>query len=121
MQLLDERNGLFWVDAKHVEECVNQSSEEAAIVKQIVSSLVGEKIYKYDEKTCGQVPTNLQEEDFVIVTPYNAQRLLILGALRDQFSEIKVGTVDDFQTEAPVVIYSMATTSGDLVPPKNSV
>ncbi len=113
-----ERNGLFWVDAKHVEECVNQSSEEAAIVKQIVSSLVGEKIYKYDEKTCGQVPTNLQEEDFVIVTPYNAQRLLILGALRDQFSEIKVGTVDDFQgREAPVVIYSMATTSGDLVPP----
>ena len=86
------------------------------IVKQIVSSLVGEKIYKYDEKTCGQVPTNLQEEDFVIVTPYNAQRLLILGALRDQFSEIKVGTVDDFQgREAPVVIYSMATTSGDLV------
>ena len=54
----------------------------------------------------------------MIVTPYNAQRLLILGALRDQFSEIKVGTVDDFQgREAPVVIYSMATTSGDLVPP----
>ena len=117
-EIAGERNGLFWIDAKHVEECVNQSSEEAAIVKQIVSSLVGEKIYKYEEKTCGQVPTNLQEEDFVIVTPYNAQRLLILGALRDQFSEIKVGTVDDFQgREAPVVIYSMATTSGDLVPP----
>jgi uncharacterized protein len=113
-----ERNGLFWIDAKHIEECVNQSREEAAIVKQVVTSLIGEKIYKYDEKTNGRVGENLQEDDFVIVTPYNAQRLLILDALRDQFPEIKVGTVDDFQgREAPVVIYSMATTSGDLVPP----
>tara|TARA_X000001036_G_scaffold438315_1_gene485812 strand:- start:585 stop:2555 length:1971 start_codon:yes stop_codon:yes gene_type:complete len=111
-------NGLFWVDANHKEECVNQSQEEAGIVKQVINDLINQTFHKYDDQTRERVEVSLKEDDFVIVTPYNAQRHLILNTLSEKFPKIKVGTVDDFQgKEAPVVIYSMATTSRDLVPP----
>lgn len=54
--------------------------------------------------------------DVLIITPYNAQ----IGAIREALaaagcpSGIQVGTVDKFQgREAPVAIYSMATSSAD--------
>jgi uncharacterized protein len=47
-------------------------------------------------------------EDLLVVAPYNAQ----VGALSDVLPDARIGTVDKFQgQEAPVVIYSMATSS----------
>jgi superfamily I DNA and/or RNA helicase len=52
------------------------------------------------------------------VTPYNAQIRAIQDALADRgLTGFRVGTVDKFQgREAPVVIYSMATSSADEAP-----
>ena len=46
--------------------------------------------------------------DILIIAPYNAQ----VFELRDRIREGRIGTVDKFQgQEAPVVIYSMTTSS----------
>lgn len=52
----------------------------------------------------------LAESDFMVVTPYNEQ----VRCLRDALpNPVRVGTVDKFQgQEAPVVFFSMATSSG---------
>ncbi len=53
-------------------------------------------------------------DDVLIVTPYNAQVAKLTAALPEG---ARIGTVDKFQgQEAPVVIYSMATSSADDVP-----
>ena len=56
--------------------------------------------------------------DVLIVTPYNAQIRAIESALAGSGQAgFGVGTVDKFQgREAPVVIYSMATSSADEAP-----
>jgi uncharacterized protein len=53
-----------------------------------------------------------------VVAPYNAQRLRITRELTARgHAGIRVGTVDKFQgQEAPVVFYSMATSSGEDMP-----
>jgi uncharacterized protein len=52
--------------------------------------------------------------DVMVVAPYNAQVNALRGALP---KSIRVGTVDKFQgQEADVVLYSMASSSGDDVP-----
>src|SRR5205814_1335477 len=53
-------------------------------------------------------------EDILVVAPYNAQVRRLIETLPDK---ARVGTVDKFQgQEAPVVIYSMATSSVDDAP-----
>ena len=53
-------------------------------------------------------------EEIVVVSPYNAQVNLLREALGDA---VRVGTVDKFQgQEADVVLYSMASSSGDDIP-----
>ena len=50
-------------------------------------------------------------QDVLVVAPYNAQVRCLRAALPET---IRVGTVDKFQgQEAPVVFFSMATSSGD--------
>jgi len=50
----------------------------------------------------------------MVVAPYNAQVLRLRAALPHG---VRVGTVDKFQgQEAPVVFFSMATSSGEDVP-----
>src|SRR5439155_21303979 len=53
-------------------------------------------------------------QDVLVVAPYNAQ----VRCLRAQVPEaVRVGTVDKFQgQEAPVVFFSMASSSGEDVP-----
>ena len=52
--------------------------------------------------------------ELVVVSPYNAQVNLLREKLADR---VRVGTVDKFQgQEADVVIYSMASSSGDDIP-----
>jgi uncharacterized protein len=56
----------------------------------------------------------LRHDDFMVVAPYNAQVLRLRTALP---AAVRVGTVDKFQgQEAPVVFFSMATSSGEDVP-----
>jgi len=51
------------------------------------------------------------------VTPYNAQVRLIRSELQKRGLAVPVGTVDKFQgQEAPVVFFSMATSSGEDIP-----
>jgi uncharacterized protein len=56
----------------------------------------------------------LREDDFMVVAPYNAQVRRLRAALP---SGIRVGRVDKFQgQQAPIVFFSMATSSGEDVP-----
>jgi uncharacterized protein len=56
----------------------------------------------------------LREDDFMVVTPYNAQVLRLRTVLP---AGVRIGTVDKFQgQEAPIVFFSMATSSGEDVP-----
>ena len=61
---------------------------------------------------------SMEPTDILIVTPYNAQIRAIQTALTASGQTgFRVGTVDKFQgQEAPVVIYSMATSSADEAP-----
>jgi superfamily I DNA and/or RNA helicase len=60
----------------------------------------------------------LRQEDFMVVAPYNAQVRRLREALGAAgLHGVPVGTVDKFQgREAPVVFYSMATSSAEDVP-----
>ena len=51
--------------------------------------------------------------DVLLIAPYNAQ----VAALTDVLPGLRIGTVDKFQgQEAPISIYSMATSSADEAP-----
>jgi superfamily I DNA and/or RNA helicase len=55
----------------------------------------------------------LKEEDVLIVAPYNAQ----VADLSARLPKMRIGTVDKFQgQEAPVVIYSLTTSSPEDAP-----
>jgi len=55
----------------------------------------------------------LQREDIKIIAPYNAQ----VSALQEKLPGFSIGTVDKFQgQEAPVVIYSMTSSSQEDAP-----
>ena len=56
---------------------------------------------------------SLAESDVLLITPYNAQ----VRALSEALPGFRIGTVDKFQgQEAPISIYSMATSSADEAP-----
>jgi uncharacterized protein len=66
----------------------------------------------------GAPPRPLTQNDIMIVTPYNVQRGEIGARLRKAgYPRVRVGTVDKFQgQEAPVVFYSMTSSSAENVP-----
>ena len=99
--------GLYWIPTTHAGNGSSSLEEAHAIVAQI--ALLREH---------GVVTDSLREgRDVIVVTPYNAQRRLILEKLRDANIHADVGTVDKFQgQEAAVVFYSMATSSGQDIP-----
>ena len=56
---------------------------------------------------------SLGASDVLVITPYNAQ----VRAIRVALPDLRIGTVDKFQgQEAPISIYSMATSSGAEAP-----
>lgn len=85
----------------------NQSSspQEADCVKGIVDEILASKATWVDKDGLEQ-PVELR--DILVIAPYNAQ----VFELQDRIPGGNIGTVDKFQgQEAPIVIYSMTTSS----------
>jgi uncharacterized protein len=88
----------------------NSSDEETAVVVGIVQDLLHSKVGWIDMEG---IERPLTVDDILIVSPYNTQ----VFNLADRIPNVKIGTVDKFQgQEAPVVIYSMATSSPEEAP-----
>jgi predicted RecB family nuclease len=106
-------SGLRFVPVNHTGN-TNQSEEEVAIVIEIVTRLLLPGTRFVNSAGAERL---LEPKDVLIVAPYNAQ----VGALRERLpasaSGVQVGTVDKFQgAQAPVVIYSMTTSSAEDAP-----
>src|SRR5205823_14916139 len=85
------------------------SQEEADRVNQTFRALLG---LPWTDRWGATRPISV--EDVLVVAPYNAQVRRLIETLPDR---ARVGTVDKFQgQEAPVVIYTMATSSVDDAP-----
>lgn len=105
--------GLRWIRANHHGRST-ESPEEADLVVELVADLLGT-----DWTDQHNVSRALTTDDFIVVAPYNNQRRLIAAALNAHpaTSGVDVGTVDKFQgREAAVVLFSMATSSAELIP-----
>jgi uncharacterized protein len=102
-------SGLWFVPVEH-EGNQSRSKEETDVVADVVADLLQPNVTWIDAK--GE-PHPLTAADILIVSPYNAQ----VFDIADRLPTIKAGTVDKFQgQEAPVVIYSMATSSPEDAP-----
>jgi uncharacterized protein len=100
--------GIRFLPVAH--EANSQSSREeadcvAAAIEQLVQGHVVDKQGKR---------RRLTHADIMVVAPYNAH----VRCLRQRLpADVPVGTVDKFQgQEAPIVFFSMATSSGDDLP-----
>ncbi|MCA9633379.1 MAG: TM0106 family RecB-like putative nuclease [Myxococcales bacterium] len=101
--------GLWFVPVEH-DGNQNSSQEEVEVVADLVKQLLTEGLTWVDREGA-EAP--ISQDDILIVAPYNAQ----VGALGERLPGARIGTVDKFQgQEAPVVIYSMATSSPDEAP-----
>lgn len=104
-------SGLWIVEVDH-EGNRNASDEEVEAVADLVTRLTAEGSQWIDEKG---TPEQITGEHILVVAPFNAhvvrldERLAAMG--------VRVGTVDKFQgQQAPVVIYSMATSRPEDAP-----
>jgi uncharacterized protein len=101
--------GLCLEEVEHTGN-TNSSSEEVEKVVEIVIQLTEGDVQFINEK--GEEAT-LTAADIKIITPYNTQ----VQAIKQRLPNLEVGTVDKFQgQEAPVIIYSMATSSLEEAP-----
>jgi len=102
-------HGLWFVPVEH-EGNQNASAEEVEEVAELVKSLLKPEVVWVDKE---EKSRQLRLDDILIVSPYNAQ----VSDLASQIPGARVGTVDKFQgQEAPVVIYSLATSSPEDAP-----
>ena len=102
-------HGLRFLPVKH-DSNQSVSIEEAGQVATLVHRLLAGGVSWTNHE--GQ-PQALSQDDILIVAPYNAH----LAELRRRLPDARIGTVDKFQgQEAPVVIYSMATSSAEDAP-----
>jgi predicted RecB family nuclease len=103
-------SGLRWLKVDHAGN-QNESPEEAARIEALVGELLGEGL---TWTTADDREKKLELSDILVVAPYNAQVAFIRSRLPNGS---RVGTVDKFQgQEAPIVIYSMASSSTDDAP-----
>jgi uncharacterized protein len=101
--------GLFAVDVAH-DGCRNASDEEVDAVLKIVTGLLAPGSKWTDEQG---VERQMTAADVLVVAPYNAQ----VFRMQERLRGLRAGTVDKFQgQEAPVVIYSMATSRPEDAP-----
>lgn len=99
--------GVRWLRVPHEGNRVESEQEVDAIGTEI------ERLLRHTFRD-GASERPLVASDVMVVAPYNAQVRL----LKDRLPHgVEVGTVDKFQgREAPVVFYSMASSSGEDVP-----
>ena len=103
-------HGLRFIPVEHAGN-TNASDDEAERVAALVRELLDADAVWIDQNGV-QEPLRLAE--ILIVAPYNAHVATLRTRLPDG---ARVGTVDKFQgQEAPIVIYSMATSSADEAP-----
>ena len=104
--------GTLWaVDVNH-DGNRNASDEEVEAVDRIVTTLLESGSAWVDESGKDH---QIVGGDILVVAPFNAQVVRLAERLDPR--GVAVGTVDKFQgQEAPVVIYSMATSSPDDAP-----
>ena len=101
--------GLWFVPAKH-DGNRNSCAEEVEIVVRIVEGLLKPEVKWFYSAGNSR---HLNEDDILIVAPYNAQ----VADLSLRLPKMRIGTVDKFQgQEAPVVIYSLTTSSPEDAP-----
>ncbi len=102
--------GLRYVPVEHTGN-QNESLEEVERVAELVDGLLRNRATWTDKKA---ETSTLRLGDILVVAPYNAQ----VSALAQKLpSGARVGTVDKFQgQQAPVVFYSMATSSPEDAP-----
>lgn len=106
-----EGAGLWVVKVAH-EGNQNSSNEEVAVVERIIAGLLRTGASWIDGNGVSQAMT---AEDVLVVAPYNSQ-VSLLGERLAPLG-VRIGTVDKFQgQEAPVVIYSMATSTPEDAP-----
>jgi predicted RecB family nuclease len=103
--------GLWVLPVAH-EGNQNSSIEEVDVVDRIIAGLLRDGARWIDGDN---VERPMTAEDILVVAPYNSQVALLDERLAPR--GIRVGTVDRFQgQEAPVVIYSMATSTPEDAP-----
>jgi uncharacterized protein len=101
--------GLRYLPVDHLGNS-QQSVEEAELVAEEVRRLLDTGTFTDRTGACRR----LTPADILVVAPYNMQVRCLLDALPEG---VEAGTVDKFQgREAPVVFFSMATSSGDDIP-----
>jgi uncharacterized protein len=101
--------GLWFIPVSH-DGNQNASPEEVERVAGIVEGLLHPDVKWVDDKGGSRL---LRLDDILIVAPYNAQ----VSDLSNRLQNARVGTVDKFQgQEAPVVIYSLTTSSPEDAP-----
>jgi uncharacterized protein len=102
-------SGLYYKAVEH-EGNTNLSLEEINEVEKIVQELTKGDVFWYDEKNIKKV---LVANDIKIITPYNSN----VFEMQKRIPNVAIGTVDKFQgQEAPVVIYSLASSSPEDAP-----
>jgi len=101
--------GLRLVEIAHMGND-NESVEEAQQIAELVRKLLEAGATWIDREGRQSIIT---WQDLLIIAPYNAQ----VGAISRLLPQARVGTVDKFQgQEAPISIYSMATSSSENAP-----
>jgi superfamily I DNA and/or RNA helicase len=97
-------SGLRFVPVVHTGN-QNSSPEETEVIRQAVADILGSAT-SWVDRLGEEKPVGL--EDILIIAPYNAQ----VFDLKDRLPGARIGTVDKFQgQEAPIVIYSMTTST----------
>ncbi len=103
--LLQLGTGLRHVPVDHVGRR-SSSPEEAHVISEMIQTLIGECWVDRHG-----VQRTITRDDILIITPYNAQ-VVVLGSALPAGS--RIGTVDKFQgQEAAVVFYSLAASSSE--------
>lgn len=97
-------SGLRYYPIPHTGNKSSSIEEAAAIVQLVMTALRSNT--RWVDRDGNERPLTMG--DIIILTPYNAQ----VFEIQQRLPDVRVGTVDKFQgQEAPIAIYSMATSS----------
>jgi uncharacterized protein len=106
-------SGLRFLPVEHEGNSTSSEEEAETVAREVHLLLQGGSFTNIAGKSDSMTPN-----DILVVAPYNAQVRCVKDTLtREGISGVRVGTVDKFQgLEAPVVFFTMATSSGDDLP-----